>query len=113
MSPAPFLPPDFILSEVEAMDKEHPNLHQERKDMINFQRRRKFSKAILHIQSYQSTPFNLRPIQVSHYFGQKRKKKIENHSILQVMQQYLGNLKKSLSEDELKRLSTKIESFPI
>lgn len=63
---AHLLPPDFILSELEAINKELPNFYQEKKELINFQRRKKFSKAIQHIQSYQSIPYNFHPIQVQH-----------------------------------------------
>lgn len=56
---------DFILSELEVVDKEQPICYQNRPNMVNFQRRKIFSKAIQHIQTYQSTPYNLHAIGVS------------------------------------------------
>ena len=58
-------PLGFVLSELEAIDSEHPQFYQDKKDLVNFQRRKKLSKVLLHIQRYQGIPYNLHPIEVT------------------------------------------------
>ncbi|XP_064382815.1 uncharacterized protein LOC135331544 [Halichondria panicea] len=91
---APCIPRlDLILSDLEGLDKDHLEYHSEGNDVINFHRCRQFAKVIHIVQQYQSSPYNLHQIEV--------------------MQHYLENLQNTLTDEELDKLSTKVEAFVI
>ena len=46
------------------MDKEYPQYYKDNKELVNFQRRKVFSKVIQHVQGYQTIPYNLHSIGV-------------------------------------------------
>lgn len=103
-----------MLEEVVAISKEHPDTVPENIELVNFMQRRKMSKLIKLIQRFQSMPYNFHPIGVRCLLLLLiclSLKLFSSHT--QIMQIYLGNLKKLLSNEELDRLSTKIESFSI
>ena len=54
----------LILSEIEVLDKEYPINMPDKKDMVNFQRCRNFTRAIQHVQRYQSIPYQFHTIEV-------------------------------------------------
>lgn len=60
-----FVSAALILCEIEALDKEYPAIMSENKDMVNFQRCRNFTRAIQHIQRYQSIPYHFHAIEVN------------------------------------------------
>ena len=106
----------LILGEIEVLDEEYPSvLLPDRKDMVNFQRCRNFTRAIQHIQRYQSIPYHFHAIKVRSGTGAKVLEQVWIGVVLclQIMQLYLGNLKKCLADEDIDKLSTKVESFTI
>ena len=102
-----------MLLGLEEVHKNHSDFLPDAKDVINFGKRREYAKLIQELQRYQTYPYNLHPIEVI-IFGDII---IDGNNIaclqLQMMQKYLENLKKVLTEAELEKLSTKVEAFTI
>ena len=55
----------LILSNLEAIDKDHLDFLPDMKGVVNFQKRRQYAKLVQQVQKYQNTPYNLYPIEVS------------------------------------------------